>query len=331
MIRIVIFAAAGASIATLALVLALMRLTAKWQFTSAVALLRLPVRQSAALVAALLAAAGLCFAQLTLGPDASDSEVVSFGELPASAPATHLFAKAPAKIQDASKADAAPLSDITLMAPQPDSGDTNDEEARDAAIEKLRQYTNGIQEKKQSIAALGNDDDGSNSAASLADVDTMIARLAKRLESEPGNKDGWRMLGWSYANTGRYAEAATAYETALSLDPQNSDLKAALDGVRGKVTGSVVAKEDVIAASENGPAGDQGQMIRGMVERLAARLEDAPNDADGWLRLMKARTVLGELELARDSLRKALAAFASDPAARDHIAAAAKELGLSAY
>ncbi|MCB2141558.1 MAG: hypothetical protein KDE02_00170, partial [Rhodobacteraceae bacterium] len=51
-------------------------------------------------------------------------------------------------------------------------------------------------------------------AAPLADVDTMIARLAERLEADPDNLDGWKMLGWSYAGTSRFEDAAGAYARA---------------------------------------------------------------------------------------------------------------------
>ncbi|WP_300302745.1 tetratricopeptide repeat protein, partial [Ferrovibrio sp.] len=52
---------------------------------------------------------------------------------------------------------------------------------------------------------------------------------------------------------------------------------------------------------------DRAEMIRGMVDRLAERLKENPNDADGWLRLARAREVLGETEAAREALRRAVA------------------------
>jgi cytochrome c-type biogenesis protein CcmH len=48
----------------------------------------------------------------------------------------------------------------------------------------------------------------------LPDVNTMIERLAARLETTPGDIKGWRMLGWSYFNTGHYKQAAAAYAKA---------------------------------------------------------------------------------------------------------------------
>ncbi len=52
---------------------------------------------------------------------------------------------------------------------------------------------------------------------------------------------------------------------------------------------------------------DRAAMIRGMVERLAARLQENPEDAEGWLRLARAREVLGETAAAREALQKAIA------------------------
>jgi len=46
-------------------------------------------------------------------------------------------------------------------------------------------------------------------------------------------------------------------------------------------------------------------MIRGMVERLAERLAQQPDDADGWLRLARSYMVLGEAAKAKDALAKA--------------------------
>lgn len=45
--------------------------------------------------------------------------------------------------------------------------------------------------------------------------------------------------------------------------------------------------------------------VRSMVEGLASRLEENPEDLDGWLRLVQARLVLGETEEALAALRRA--------------------------
>lgn len=58
----------------------------------------------------------------------------------------------------------------------------------------------------------------------------------------------------------------------------------------------------------NAPAGSANgreQMIRGMVDGLAARLRQAPDDVDGWLRLARSYIVLGEREKAAAAAREA--------------------------
>lgn len=65
--------------------------------------------------------------------------------------------------------------------------------------------------------------------------------------------------------------------------------------------------EDVKAA-EQMSAEDRQAMIRSMVEGLAERLKDNPDDAAGWRRLARAYEVLGEADKAKDALARAEAA-----------------------
>ena len=55
------------------------------------------------------------------------------------------------------------------------------------------------------------------------DVSSMISMLEARMKEAPGNAEGWRMLGWSYLQTNRNAEAAAAYGKAAALDPHNAE------------------------------------------------------------------------------------------------------------
>lgn len=52
---------------------------------------------------------------------------------------------------------------------------------------------------------------------------------------------------------------------------------------------------------------DRAAMIRGMVERLAERLKDNPNDLEGWVRLGRAREVMNDRPAAIEAYNKALA------------------------
>ncbi len=51
-------------------------------------------------------------------------------------------------------------------------------------------------------------------------------------------------------------------------------------------------------------AGDRQAMIRSMVERLAERLEDEPDDLQGWVRLERAYRVLGETAKADEAAKR---------------------------
>lgn len=62
--------------------------------------------------------------------------------------------------------------------------------------------------------------------------------------------------------------------------------------------------EDVEAASEMS-AEDQNEFIRSMVARLADRLNETPDDLDGWMRLGNAYKVLNEIDSSIEAYSKA--------------------------
>ncbi len=69
--------------------------------------------------------------------------------------------------------------------------------------------------------------------------------------------------------------------------------------------------QDQAAAEAMSPE-DRERMIRGMVDRLAARLADEPDDLTGWRRLARSYSVLGEHDKAIDAYQKALALAPED-------------------
>ena len=69
--------------------------------------------------------------------------------------------------------------------------------------------------------------------------------------------------------------------------------------------------EDVAAAGQMKPD-DRNAMVRGMVDRLAERLKRDGSDLDGWLRLVRAYTVLGERDRALSALTDARRALGHD-------------------
>jgi cytochrome c-type biogenesis protein CcmH/NrfG len=209
-------------------------------------------------------------------------------------------------------------------------------------LTRLTGYARSIEtEEPASMAAAGE---------LLPDVNTMIERLAARLETTPEDVEGWRMLGWAYFNMARYSEAATAYAKAVALDPSSAELKLSYEEAKAKASESgnletasssllpteVVGKSgdgpsvENITKSEAMPPRERDAAILSMVDGLADRLERSARDIEGWTLLMRSRVVLGEKEVASTVFRKALEIFKDDSAASDKITAAAIELGLKA-
>lgn len=208
------------------------------------------------------------------------------------------------------------------------------------ALARLKDYTRSIgAEEPAPMASPGK---------LLPDVNTMIDRLAARLETTPGDAKGWRMLGWSYLNTGRYKQAAAAYAKAVELEPNSAELKASYEEAKTKASEgdnlAISSSSQTEAVGEGGDGrhvekgaqfeamspSERDAAIRSMVDGLAARLESSPRDIEGWTRLMRSRVVLGEREVAAKALRKALEVFKDDAEATGKITAAASELGLEA-
>jgi cytochrome c-type biogenesis protein CcmH len=280
-------------------------------------------------------------------------------------------------------------------------------------------------------------------AEAAGEVAALVAGLERKMQENPSDPEGWRMLGWSYFQVSRFADAAAAYAKAVALKPdgvgfqsaygealvqagdgqvtpaaaeafrkakaqdgsdararyflgvlkqQQGDAKGALDDwitllgesagdapwvpqLRGIIEETALsAKIDVSArlaaikpptsggatvaappmpgvagaAAAAAPPGvmpgpspdqvagaaamtakDRNAMITGMVEGLAAKLKANPKDEAGWLRLMRARTVLGDNAAATRARNDALAAFAGDAATQARIRAAAVEMGIA--
>jgi cytochrome c-type biogenesis protein CcmH len=222
-----------------------------------------------------------------------------------------------------------------------DAGDPAD--LADGDLEHLADYARSV-----ATASPTATDGQRDTATLLPDVNTMIERLAARLASAPDDVQGWRTLGWSYVNTGRYDDAVKAYAKAVALDPNSPEIARLYEDAKAKASGSagVAAATDATTTPSNAtqpqdsdsapaqtPAGtpphDTNAAIRSMVDGLANRLASAPRDVEGWTRLMRSRVVLGERGVAAEAFAKALEIFKDDSAASAQVTAMAAELGLT--
>ncbi|MEQ1547046.1 MAG: tetratricopeptide repeat protein [Chakrabartia sp.] len=91
---------------------------------------------------------------------------------------------------------------------------------------------------------------GTGTPKGLDDVDTMISRLAERLKTDTTDGEGFRMLGWSYVNTGHPDDAVTAYEKAIKLLPNRADAHAGYGEAMVAVAKDVVTPDAKAQFSE---------------------------------------------------------------------------------
>lgn len=63
-----------------------------------------------------------------------------------------------------------------------------------------------------------------NGEVGQAQIEAMVNRLAQRLQAQPNDAAGWRMLAKSYETLGRFNQAVLAYQRLLTLQPPDADL-----------------------------------------------------------------------------------------------------------
>lgn len=74
-------------------------------------------------------------------------------------------------------------------------------------------------------------------------IEARVAALSEKLKAEPGNAEGWVMLGRSYVVLGRFRDAATAWRRANELLPGNPNLLADLADVAAMSQGKRLSGE----------------------------------------------------------------------------------------
>ena len=172
--------------------------------------------------------------------------------------------------------------------------------------------------------------DGSHPAARF-----YIALAARQAGNDQAAYDGWLDLIGDLPpdNPGRAAVLAQLQQVAGAL---GIDLQQAMPAVEPASPPAAAplatapargpTREDMQAAAGMSPE-DRMAMIRGMVQGLAERLEEEPDDVDGWARLGRAYGVLGEREKAVEAYRRAAALMPPGSPALRQIEQAIQALG----
>lgn len=163
----------------------------------------------------------------------------------------------------------------------------------------------------------------------------------RSLSLDAGSTAAQFYLALAHSQRGQYAEAEKAWKSLIDQSASDASWRpiaeAALADARTKL-GSAVT---VVTPPERGPTSgdiaaaaelsdqDRSAMIEGMVSQLAARLQEAPNDIEGWKRLIRSYTVIGDTERARAALADASNVFAAGTPERAALTETGKALGLS--
>jgi cytochrome c-type biogenesis protein CcmH len=134
------------------------------------------------------------------------------------------------------------------------------------------------------------------------------------LEQEPGSLIPRYYLGLARAERSDKEGALEYWEKLVADAPDNTPW-------RGQLIDQV--------ATLKGQTGGEAPNPMAMVAQLANRLESNPNDLEGWLRLIRAYSVLGDKEKAVAALTKARSVFSSQAEAKTALDAAAKENSLN--
>lgn len=137
------------------------------------------------------------------------------------------------------------------------------------------------------------------------------------LRMNPEHPMGLMMAGVASYQTGDFKGAVTRWEKLLGLiQPGSSDaeqVQANIADAREKAGMPVAASNMLPPVPADAAAGMTPEKINQMVDRLAARLKENPDDPAGWARLARAYRVQGRLDEAAGAYAKTGKLLDTDP------------------
>lgn len=160
-------------------------------------------------------------------------------------------------------------------------------------------------------------------------------RLEQSLALKADNPRARYYLALALEQEGKKPEARAAFEAMAKEAPAdapwlplvNKHIAGLSDGHAGQL-GNPTA--DDVAAAEDMSTGDRQQMIAGMVDSLAAKLAEDPNNFEGWIRIIRSYVVLDQRQKAQVALQTALKTFPADSDNGKQLLALARDLSISA-
>ncbi len=162
-------------------------------------------------------------------------------------------------------------------------------------------------------------------------INELETRLSKVQKPDPV---GYYLLARAKMSNRDVDGAIRAYEIALGASEEDQKIAAELaqaKAIKARIDaggGSIAPKidQDQIDAMNALTPEQRAAQINSMIDGLAARLKDEPDDLQGWLRLIRARTVQGKIDQARKDLATAKETFKNDEAAMKALSDIEKQL-----
>lgn len=143
----------------------------------------------------------------------------------------------------------------------------------------------------------------------------------------PLNAKGLYYLAIAREQDGDKAGAVADLRSLLASAPADAGWKPTVEERIALIEGAPEVPKGGEAIAALAPQ-DRMVAIRGMVEGLSVRLGEKGGTVEEWSRLVRARAVMGERQLAEEALAKARAALASDAAGLAALESVAREAGL---
>ena len=183
----------------------------------------------------------------------------------------------------------------------------NDSATEIHALRMARQLTNDDPSVLSLLAeALSRAADGQVTVPARDLIDTVLA-------TDPDEPRALFLSGLAAFQDGDYQAAVTRWQRLLSISTADAPW---LPIVRANIAQAAEAggialppangpDADSIAAAADMTAKDRQAMILSMVESLRDRLDETPDDTEGWLRLARAYDVLGDRAAAFTALARA--------------------------
>ncbi len=161
-----------------------------------------------------------------------------------------------------------------------------------------------------------------------------LAHFKGTLEKIPNEPRSRYYLGLALAQEGEIDAAIEGWTQLLNVSPSDAPWRPQIiDAVSSVLESAGRPSDEIVANLPEGttPIGDttggvtsqaaieplaaeqQNEQIKGMVDSLEARLEDEPEDIEGWLMLGRSRLVLGEPDVASEAFERALTLAPDQP------------------